>query len=202
MIFYFYMKPEAFFVALSPKEIRHFYTLWMPILTYVNERYNIVPGFVFKMNQSPTHVTGPVAMKLRSNPELINDYLAREGYKLRPQDRQAVQEFTHYYSSRFAIHCYRGRTAYFIDEKSRVFEVHHLMSDWKELCYPGQMPAIATVGLLPYKGVIIHDGLFLRSFDPVEPEIKEKFKAIYEKAVLEKTIIQKLDGSLTGDEDE
>ena len=172
-------------MSLSNEDAALFYKLWLGLIGYVNETYQIAPDL-----GEPTSPAGvdvrklyPVKEKLWENPEVIDAYISANE-ALTDEDREILAGWKeHHISGRFLIMKHLKNYSVlmpFGDKKeSRLYGVIGIISPLSE-CVPNPLPCLASMVLLPFKGRIIYDSIIGSSnihFGPgIRGDLNETYK--------------------------
>lgn len=149
-------------MTLSNEDAKLFYDLWFPLLNYVNEKYSIAPE-LGKMTGSssvdPQEVFS-IADFLWNRPKLIEDYLA--AHALPEEHYDIVSSWKRRIRERFILERNLKKGSIFISVKnSHVYRVLGIYSSWEEMFGGCPLPIMMKATLIPFRDVIISDGLVL-----------------------------------------
>ena len=149
---------------LSNEDAALFYKLWLGLIGYVNERYQVAPDL-----GEPTSPAGvdirklyPVKEKLWENPEVIDAYISAND-ALTDEDREILTDWKeHHISGRFLIMKHLKNYSVLMpfdgEKESRLYGIIGIISPLSE-CVPNALPHLASMVLLPFKGRIIYDSI-------------------------------------------
>jgi len=172
---------------LSKEDAALFYKLWLGLIGYVNERYQVAPDL-----GEPTSPAGvdvrklyPVKEKLWENPEVIDAYISANE-ALTDEDREILTGWKeHHISERFLIMKHLKNYSVlmpFSDEKeSRLYGIIGIISPLSE-CVPDALPCLASMVLLPFKGRIIYDSIIGSNNIHFGPGIRGDFNGTYKES--------------------
>lgn len=147
-------------MRLKEEDAALFYELFFPLLEYVNEKNNIIEGKLMNDgNVNPDQAAG-IAKVLWDDTSIIDDYL--NDHKELPQEHHDILEswklarYDHYVIER---HLKKG--SIFISFKDGdVYLVQGIISSYEEIFWYQKPPIIVEGVIIPFKDVIITDGLF------------------------------------------
>ena len=167
-------------MILSQEDSALFFKLWMPLLRFASETHHLHVGKLMKsdggMNLSATY---EVASAIWEDVSIIDDYLARFP-EISKEDRNIILNWKHAVHGCFALERHLSGGSIFISvENGEVYLVKGIVSSWPELFEEDLLPVILTTTLLPFKDVIITDGLFSLSNVAVGPVIRQDLRNLY-----------------------
>ena len=167
-------------MTVSQEDVGLFFKLWLPLLRYGSEALDLHAGRLLKPSGSFNYAAAnEVAEAIWSDVSVIDDYLSWKT-DLTEAERNIVLGWKRTVHGYFAVERHlRGGSIFISLEDNRVYLVKGLASTWQELCEGWPMPVIMTATLLPFKGVIISDGLFALSGVTVGPNYRQGFKDTY-----------------------
>lgn len=180
-------------MTLEKQDAELFYQLWFPLLDFVNQKYQVCPGMgtIDRSRGVDAAEAKKVANYLWSHTEVLQEYLAQA--KLPEEQAQIVAGWAQCKPGRYIMERHLKKGTVFISEDDRtVYMVKGLFSTWEEMM--GKGPVLLDAVLIPFKDMIISDGLvsvypfyFGRGYS-------EAFKDIYRKAKEDNTIRFSLSG--------
>lgn len=148
-------------MTLSEEDAVLFYELWLPLLDYVNKRYGVSKRFsrMLKMNRVDTQAAKEIANQLWENVDVIDDYLA-EQTDMPEEYKEIVSGWKRVIRGKFVMERHLGKGSIFISMQSDdVYQVCGIVSSWEEMFYGAPLPLILEAALIPFRDVIISDGL-------------------------------------------
>ncbi len=178
-------------MRLKPEDAHLFYEMFLPLLDYVNESYHVT--------MEPVHFTGErvdprdaaeVAHFLWERTWIIDDYLA--GTALPEEQREIILSWKRCISGTFIIERHLKKGSVFIsDDNDTVYLVNGIIDSWEEMI-PAPTPMIVKATLLPFRDIIISDGLV--SAFPIRfgRNMADGFKETYMTAKKNKTLISQI----------
>ncbi len=146
-------------MRLKSEEASMFYEIFLPLLDYVNENHHVI--------MEPVHFTGEsvdprdaaeVAHFLWEHNECIDDYIAETAL---PEEHQEILScWKHRVSGTFMIERHLKKGSVFIStDNNAVYLVNGIIDSWGEMFPDIPLPIIVKATLLPFRNVIITDGL-------------------------------------------
>ena len=180
-------------MTLSKEESTLFFKLWLPLLRFSSEAYNLhVDALTNHLGGIDFAAAINVAENIWSDVSIIDEYLSLRK-DMTDEEREIISGWKHVIHAPFAIERHlRGGSVFISLEDSRVYLVKGITSSYQEMFGNRPMPVIATASLLPFKGIIITDGLLQVSDVIVGPNYTSGFKDVYMTAKQKKKIIKKL----------
>ena len=178
-------------MRLKPEEAGLFYEMFLPLLDHVNENYHVTI--------EPVHFAGEsvdprdaveVARFLWERTWIIDDYLAETA--LPEEQREIILSWKRCVSGTFIIERHLKKGSVFIsDDNDAVYLVNGIIDSWEEMI-PAPTPVIVKATLLPFRDVIISDGL-VSSF-PIRfgRNMADGFKETYMTAKKSKALISQI----------
>ena len=146
-------------MRLKSEEASMFYEIFLPLLDYVNENHHVI--------MEPVHFTGEsvdprdaaaVAHFLWEHIECIDDYIAETA--LPEEHREILSNWKRRVSGTFMIERHLKKGSVFIStDNNAVYLVNGIIDSWGEMFPDIPLPIIVKATLLPFRKVIISDGL-------------------------------------------
>ena len=171
-------------MTLDTENAKLFFKLFLPILDYVNLKCHVLEKnekFMEKWTLSQgINIQSALknAHKLWSDDTLIDDYLARA--KLSDENRNIVSSWKKHISGKFILERHLKKGSIFINlDDEKVYLVKGLNSTWNEMLDGMPPPVLLNVTLLPWKDVIISDGLVTLTPVYFGKGYSTEFKEIY-----------------------
>lgn len=147
-------------MKLDPNDAELFCGLFFPLLDYVNEKYEIEPelGKIAERENPDLPKLFNVAQFLWERTPLIDEYLSIFG--ISGENREIVLAWKRKISGTFIIERHLKKGSVFISaDDSSVYLVNGIYSDWNEMTQGAPLPFTVRTTLIPFKDVIISDGL-------------------------------------------
>ena len=148
---------------LSQEDGQLFYKLWLPLLDFVNQKYRInrkMKNIAMAKSLNPVDVK-EVANKLWSDVTIIDDYL-KEKEELPEEHKEIIRSWKRRIQGKFVVERHLKKGTIFISlENEEVYQVSGIISSWEEMFYGAPMPLIIEATFMPFRDVIISDGLVM-----------------------------------------
>jgi hypothetical protein len=166
-------------MKLSPNDAKLFYQLWLPLLNYVNRNYHILVNEIdFTKGKIDLQDAAEVSHFLWERTWIIDDYLNEPN--LPEEHKEILRGWKRRIRGKFIIERHLKKGSVFIStDDNSVYLVNGIVSSWEEMLQYAPMPTLLDATLLPFKNVIISDGLV--SVVPIMfgPNSRADFKEIY-----------------------
>ena len=161
-------------MTLSQEDGQLYYKLWLPLLDYVNKKYRInskMKSIATAKSLNPADVK-EVANKLWSEVTIIDDYL-KENEGLPEEHKEIVRSWKRRIQGKFLMERHLKKGTIFISlENEEVYQVSGIISSWEEMFY-------GAPTFMPFRDVIISDGLVMPYNILVGGGMKRMFKDVY-----------------------
>lgn len=148
-------------MVLSTKDRKLFFSTWMPLLRYVNDVYGINKHLVkmVEANCVSSAVLKEIAEVLWDDVSVIDEYLTAV-YDLTKEQRELIQSWKRFVRGKFLLERHLKKGSIFISlDDEEVYQVSGITSSWEEMFPHVRLPFLLDVTLIPFKDVIISDGL-------------------------------------------
>jgi hypothetical protein len=181
---------------VSPRDADLFFKLMWAVQFYVNRRQQIIPGVksVEAFRKLPAEEKMKVREALYRHPEWLNDFAAENPEGFLPEELQIVRSWKHHISGDFYIVRFLKRHAIFVSAKgSKVYAVLGLYDSLEEVLGGWPPPVYVQAVLLPFKGVIIYDGLLTSQNIFFGPGIRGDLNETYQRAKQNGAILESLE---------
>ncbi|MBM2851250.1 MAG: hypothetical protein HW418_4192 [Anaerolineales bacterium] len=181
---------------VSPQDADLFFKLLWAVQFYVNRRQQIIPGVksVAAFRKLPAEEKMKVREALYRHPEWLNDFAAENPEGFLPEELQIVRSWKHHISGDFYIVRFLKRHAIFVSAKgSKVYAVLGLYDSLEEVLGGWPPPVYVQAVLLPFKGVIIYDGLLMSQNIFFGPGIRGDLNETYQRAKQNGAILESLE---------
>lgn len=159
-----------------------FYKLWLPLLSYVNQKNKIYreSQLLLKPNALDHQKLKIIADKLWEDVSVIDEYLVKIKDALPEEHRLIIRSWKRRVSGEFILerHLKKGSMFIYI-ENNEVYQVSGITSSWDEMFGYRPLPVIMKATLIPFKDVIISDGLVMPYDILVGPHISAEMKRTY-----------------------
>ena len=168
-------------MTLSQEDGQLYYKLWLPLLDFVNKKYRInnkMKSIATAKNLNPKDVK-EVANKLWSDVTIIDDYL-NEKADLTDDHREIIRSWKRRIQGKYLMERHLKKGTIFISlENEEVYQVSGIISSWEEMFFGAPMPLILEATFMPFRNVIISDGLIMPYNILVGGGMKRMFKDVY-----------------------
>ena len=151
-------------MTISREDARLFFELFLPLLDFTNKRFNTVQcdyTFTERFEKSKgidIKNALRVANTLWTNDHLIDEYIKQT--TLNDECFELVSCWKNHITGKYILERHLKKGSVFINADNRkVYLVNGLFSSWEEMFRYRKPPVLLTVTLLPWKDVIISDGL-------------------------------------------
>lgn len=151
---------------LPDTDIPLFYKLYPSLLFFVNEKFHVVPGLSTpeEMRQSGHEQVYKVAQKLYDNIHTIDDFIKENPFDFPTDELEIVASWKHFIRGRFYVYSHLKKYTVFLssDEPVKAYGVYSLVDPIEDVIGP-YLPVLVQTTLLPFKGKIVYDGVFMCS---------------------------------------
>jgi len=172
-------------MCLPRTEVEHFYSIWRPLLYFVNQRLNLVPSFL-KTGPAGT-LNAEDAVKIRdavwSDPTLLDTFIKENPANLSAGDLSIAASWKQHRQGDFFIFKPLKKYAILINQRKtpEVFAVKGLYDPFDKFFGPN-LPTLVKTVLLPFGDEIIYDGLMSTYNLLFGSGIRGELKDIYDDA--------------------
>ncbi|HKM22406.1 MAG TPA: hypothetical protein VJZ01_10240 [Lachnospiraceae bacterium] len=168
-------------MTLSEKDGKLYYELWLPLLDFVNQKYRVnrkVKKMAGAQSLEPADVKA-VSDKLCENPQVIDEYLSSCPNMLE-EHRNIVEGWKRSIKGRFIIERHLKSGSILISmEDETVYQVSGIITSIEEMFYYAPVPLMVEAILMPFRDVIITDGLIMPYNLMIGRNMKREFKEVY-----------------------
>ena len=168
-------------MTLSQEDGQLFYKLWLPLLDFVNRKYRINSKMKSVATAKSLNLADvkEVANKLWSDVAIIDDYL-NENEGLPEEHKEIVRNWKRRIQGKFLMERHLKKGTIFISlENEEVYQVSGIISSWEEMFFGAPMPLILEATFMPFRNVIISDGVVMPYNILVGGGMKRMFKDVY-----------------------
>ncbi len=167
-------------MTLERKEAELFYSLWFPLMNFVNKKYRICPGIgkiaVGKGVSLPD--AKAIASHIWNHTAVIDEYLAQTD--LLEEYREIISGWKTCRVGKYIIERHLKKGSVFISaEDCSVYMVQGLFSSFEEMFDGWYLPILSEAVLIPFRGKIITDGIVIPQRIRFGGESTADFKEIY-----------------------
>lgn len=179
-------------MQLPETEIEQFFSLYKPLLAFVNNKFHIISGIktADDIDGYPIQKTAKIREKLYQAPEIIDEFLQKHGTEFSSEDVELVKSWKKFVKGQFYVYRYLKKHAIFLstNEPYKAYAVMSFYSTFDEI-FGNSLPRLTETVLLPFKDRIASDGMFAssniyfgsgirRSIDDTYQEAKAQFGII------------------------
>lgn len=146
-------------MTLSEADGKLFYQLWMPLLDFVNQKYHVnrkLKNIAKGKKLDPSEVA-EVAHRLWEEPSLIDTYL-EEYPEITGDSRELLLSWRNPIRGTFLVERHLKNGSILIAQNDEVYRSVGIISTWEEML-PYDLPIMIDATLIPFRDVIIPDGL-------------------------------------------
>jgi hypothetical protein len=171
-------------MLLPPHELKLFFKLQSALMFFVNQRLKVIPGKIDSPEEFaalPPEVRLKVRDSLYANIDLIESFAAENPVRLSEDELDIVRSWRHFVLGKFYIFRELKKYTVFLSTTSPAiaYGVLALSQPFEDLIGP-YLPVLTQTVLLPFKNMIVYDGLMSSyniSFGPgVRRNLNEEFK--------------------------
>ena len=181
-------------MRLSKEDTDLFYKLNWSLLFYVNTKYPVIQEINtldFK-NQDLSKIA-EIHEKIHSNTGMIDAFCAENLFNFNQDELDIIKSWKNYVKGRFFIVTHLKNHSIFLkDDEQKAYGVIGLIDEIEDIT-PPYVPSLVGTVLLPFKGKIIHYGLFQFHNIRFGSGIKKDMQAKYQTAKSRFGIILSLD---------
>lgn len=190
-------------MQLTKEDTDLYYKLNWPLLFYANRKYNVIydlkePNF----KKEELEKVARLHEKLNKEPVLIDSFIAENPFKFNQEELEIVRSWKKAVKGRFLVMKHTEQGAIFFEETKdpKVYAVLGLYDDLDKVIPKEYLPILIETVLLPFKGKIIYNGVFIpynisfgrsirNSFEMSFRESKSKYGVLtsLEEPVIERT---------------
>ncbi len=135
-----------------------FYELFFPLLDYVNEKFHVIDEDIqFAGKSVDPRDAAEVAQFLWERTSIIDDYVTET--KLPAEHKQILLGWKRCIPGTYIIERHLKKGSVFISTNNAVYLVNGIIDSWEEMLPDHPTPLIVKATLLPFKNIIISDGL-------------------------------------------
>ena len=183
---------------LSPESGRTFFGLFLPLLDFVNQTYEVSDVLYHQVRRGhpDTRELKKAADALWKDPGIINEFIeaVEEQTDLEDEDRRILEGWCHPLTGLFVLERHLSRGSIFIDtDTEKVYQVKGLTQTWEEMIPYLKPPFPIEATLIPFCDCIISDGLVAPLQVSLGSGYRGSFKQLYLEAKQSGKIITSLD---------
>ncbi len=171
-------------MLLSPQDVELFFKLHRALMFFMNQRLKVIPDAVASPDEFSV-LSPEVRLKVRDaflgHTDVIESFVDENPAHLTSDELDIVRSWQHLVHGKFYV--FRQLQKYMVflstDQQPIAYGVLALSQPLEELVGPG-LPVLTQTVLLPFKGMIVYDGLlssYRISFGPgIRRSLNESFK--------------------------
>ena len=149
------------FMKLSEQDANLFFDLMWSLQFYVKKRLDLFPDI--KTLKQYRELDGKLRMEGRNavwdNPQLIAEYVKENPDNLPQEQLEIVNSWQGFVRDKFFIERLLKKYAVFIKENDTVYGVLGLYDELDEIIHKSRLPLFVQAVLLPFRDVIVYDGV-------------------------------------------
>jgi len=181
-------------MILSAEDGKLYYELWLPLLDFVNKKYEVnkkLKKIAGAQGLDATEVK-EVADKLWDDVSVIDEYLL-QCKAMTEEHKEIIASWKRCVRGRFMMERHLKKGSILISmENEEVYQVCGIKSSLEEMFYYAPLPLMIEATLMPFRDVIITDGLIMPYNILIGRTMARTFKDVYMTAkkdgVLHKTL--------------
>ena len=180
-------------MTLSKEDGQLYYKLWLPLLNYVNQKYKVrkeMGEMASASNLNPEDVKA-VANRMYEDLTVIDEYLSLHS-ELSEEHQKIIAGWKKCISGTFVIERHLKKGSMLFSEDNKVYQVPGIISSLEEMFWYAPLPLLVEATLLPFRDVIITDGLIMPYNMVIGSNMAHSFKDVYMTAKKNGEIIKKL----------
>ena len=168
-------------MTVSQEDGQLYYRLWLPLLDFVNRKHRVnrkLKSIATAKELDPADVK-EIANTLWADVRIIDDYL-KENTELSDEHRDIIRSWKRRIQGKFMMDRHLKKGTIFISlENEEVYQVSGIISSWEEMFFGAPMPLIIEATFMPFRDVIISDGLVMPYNILIGGGMKRMFKDSY-----------------------
>ena len=168
-------------MTLSEEDGKLYYELWLPLMDYVNDKYKVRKelGKMKGADSLTPEAVHTVSDKLCENIAVIDEYL-QEHQELPEEHKNIIAGWKRFRRGRFIMERHlKGGTMMISMEDENVYQVVGIITSIDEMFYYAPMPLMVEATLMPYRNVIITDGLIMPYNLMIGGNMTKTFRDVY-----------------------
>ena len=168
-------------MTLSEKDGKLFYELWFPLFDYVNEKCKVnkrVKNITNIKSLNPKEIK-EIANVLWENVTFIDRYVEERGENLSEDHKEIIVGWKRRVQGNFIMERHLKKGTIFISEDEKVYQVSGIISSWEEMFFGVSLPLFMKATFIPFRDVIISDGLVIPYNITIGTNMKKQFQDVY-----------------------
>ncbi len=151
-------------------------------MDFVNQKYKLIKGLYGMTSPKglPLQSVALISSKLWGNKDIIDEFVLSDFQKMDEEKTEIVNSWKKAIHGKFIVdrHLRKGSVLISVDN-NEVYIVKGIYSSWREILENFPMPQIVETTLMPFKDVIIHDGIVAPYGVCLGKNMSEQSKQIY-----------------------
>jgi len=185
-------------MKLEKEDVELFYKLHPYLLLFVNEKFKLLEHIKTVKDILDSSMKEKVKIRelLYQNRELIEEFVKNNPYEFNEEELSIVKSWKEFVSGKFYIIRHLKKYSVFLSSESedKAYGVKGLFNSFDEIV-GNTLPIMIEAVLLPFKGEIIYDGIFLGYNISFGSGLRRSFNESYEEAKAKYGIISSLKSS-------
>ena len=169
-------------MVLTDEEAKQFYDLWIALLDFVNQKYKLIKELYGMTSPRglPLQSVALISGKLWEDKTVIDEFILSGFKKMDEEETAIVSSWKRAIHGEFIVdrHLKKGSVLISI-ENNETYIVKGIYSPWREILENFPMPQIVKATLMPFRDMIIHDGIVAPSGVCLGRNMSEQSKQIY-----------------------
>jgi hypothetical protein len=169
-------------MVLSTDDAQLFYKLFLPLVDYVNRKYRISSKLkpLSGSGGLDIRIVKEVANKMWDDVSVIDEYLTAAADVIPQEHQDIIRGWKRRIRGKFVLERNLKNGSIFISmDDEQVYQVSGITSSWGEMFYNAPLPILMEATLIPFKDVIISDGLVMPYRVVIGSTMARGFKDIY-----------------------
>jgi len=148
-------------MTLTPQEGTQFYELMWNLQYFVKQKLDLLNKVASRdeFAKLPTKEKMKVRDSLWEHPELIATYCNENPDHINEDSLEIIRRWQRFLKGSFFIFRHLKKGTIFIGDNDQVYSVHGIQDPLEEIIPAYALPQMVQAVLLPFKGLIIYDGL-------------------------------------------
>ena len=149
-------------MTLTDEEAKQFYDLWISLLDFVNQKYKLIKELYGMTSPEglPLQSVMQLSAKLWEDKRVIDEFILSGFKKMDEEETAIVSSWKRAIHGVFIVerHLKKGSVLISIDN-DEAYIVKGIYSSWREMLENLPMPQVVKATLIPFRDIIIHDGI-------------------------------------------
>lgn len=149
-------------MTLSYEDAQLFYWLWFQLLDYTNCKFKVNGEMKSPIGKQPQNAAEfkKIADVIWNDISIIDAFIEDCSEGLEASDVEIVRSWKRRIRDRFILERHLQKGSIFISmTDQQVYQVKGLLDSWPEMLQNAPLPLAVDATLIPFKGVLISDGL-------------------------------------------